>query len=348
MLDRLSLRTRLVLGVIVLAAVGLAVANVVTYTSLRSFLFDRTDAALARSSERLAHSVFDHGECGGRGGRPPPGSVSGDYIEARDAGGTTVCGVQVAPPDGTAPPPPDLPSDLEAQADGDGGRTFTVASDGGSERYRVHLAVDPGSGGMLIVARPIADIDATLRRLLLIELLVTALVLAAIAALGLWVVRLGLRPLDAIGATASAIASGNLAQRIERAEPRTEVGRLGLALNGMLARIEDSFHAQQASERRLRRFVADDGPGLAAGEAARVFERFYRADESRARATGGVGLGLSVVAAVAAAHGGTATAASKLGHGATFTVTLPIAASENGDAPAGDETLACAAKAADG
>jgi two-component system OmpR family sensor kinase len=69
--------------------------------------------------------------------------------------------------------------------------------------------------------------------------------------------------------------------------------------------------------------VADDGPGLQPEEAAHVFERFYRADPSRARASGGTGLGLSIVAAIAEAHGGTATVASTPGHGATFRVELP-------------------------
>ena len=110
---------------------------------------------------------------------------------------------------------------------------------------------------VLIVAAPLNDVDSTLHRLLWIELLVTALVLAAIAAVGLWVVRLSLRPLDAIGATAAAIAGGDLSRRIERADDRTEVGRLGMALNAMLAQIEAAFKAREASERKLRRFVAD-------------------------------------------------------------------------------------------
>jgi two-component system OmpR family sensor kinase len=59
-------------------------------------------------------------------------------------------------------------------------------------------------------------------------------------------------------------------------------------------------------------------------EAGRVFERFYRADPSRARASGGVGLGLSIVASVADAHGGVATAESEPGKGATFRITLPL------------------------
>ena len=60
-------------------------------------------------------------------------------------------------------------------------------------------------------------------------------------------------------------------------------------------------------------------------EAERVFERFYRADQSRARASGGVGLGLSIVAAVAEAHGGKVSARSEPGKGSTFRITLPLA-----------------------
>ena len=71
--------------------------------------------------------------------------------------------------------------------------------------------------------------------------------------------------------------------------------------------------------------VSDTGPGLTEDDAARVFERFYRVDTSRARASGGVGLGLSIVAAVAQAHGGTAVARPTPGGGATFVVAIPLA-----------------------
>ena len=70
--------------------------------------------------------------------------------------------------------------------------------------------------------------------------------------------------------------------------------------------------------------VKDSGPGMSPEDAARVFERFYRADASRSRASGGVGLGLSIVAAVAEAHGGTASASSEPGVGTTFRITLPL------------------------
>jgi two-component system OmpR family sensor kinase len=71
--------------------------------------------------------------------------------------------------------------------------------------------------------------------------------------------------------------------------------------------------------------VSDNGPGLPPEQAERVFERFYRADSSRARATGGTGLGLSIVKALVAAHGGTVSLQTEPGKGATFTVRLPLA-----------------------
>jgi two-component system, OmpR family, sensor kinase len=71
--------------------------------------------------------------------------------------------------------------------------------------------------------------------------------------------------------------------------------------------------------------VADNGPGMSADDAERVFERFYRTDPSRTRAHGGTGLGLSIVAALVAAHGGDVTVQTSQGQGATFRVRLPLA-----------------------
>lgn len=72
--------------------------------------------------------------------------------------------------------------------------------------------------------------------------------------------------------------------------------------------------------------VADNGPGLTAEQASRVFERFYRTDDARSRTRGGTGLGLSIAAALVQAHGGTITVeAQPPGHGAAFRVQLPLA-----------------------
>ena len=70
--------------------------------------------------------------------------------------------------------------------------------------------------------------------------------------------------------------------------------------------------------------VADDGPGMTEADAARVFERFYRADPARARATGGTGLGLPIVASIAHAHGGHVALDTAPGEGTRFTIYLPL------------------------
>jgi two-component system OmpR family sensor kinase len=78
--------------------------------------------------------------------------------------------------------------------------------------------------------------------------------------------------------------------------------------------------------------VADRGPGLSSEQVEHVFERFYRTDASRTRASGGVGLGLSIVAAVVQAHGGSATVEST-GQGASFHIDLPVAPPNGSQAP---------------
>ena len=477
----MSLRRRLVVGVLVLAAIALLGADVATYASLRSFLLSRTDSSL-ETDHRAVESVL---QSAGSSCDEVARSVPGVYVQLRTRKtGRVVCSTGVAdlsrlPGSGARPrpgppperPPPRLPATISrlSAKGSEPTRYFDAPATEGGTRYRVRASLDPGIAYMLVVATPLDDVYSTLHRLLLVELLVTAAVLAAIVGLGLWVVRLGLRPLDAIGDTAAAIAAGDLSQRVERAEERTEVGRLGLALNAMLGQIERAFEVRAASEEKLRRFVADAshelrtplaavrayaelftrgaerrpedlarsmagitresermsllvedllllarldegrplarepveldqvvaeavdtaltvepersisldaeqtvvlgdrdrlrqivdnllanvrehtppetpvrvsvstsdgtarievedaGPGMAPEEAERVFERFYRADPSRARASGGVGLGLSIVAAVAEAHGGEVSARSEPGRGSTFRISLPLA-----------------------
>src|SRR5918999_1078218 len=134
MLERLSLRARLVLGVIVLAAAGLAGANVATYTSLRAFLVDRTDDSLARAEAPLERA-FDEGRCPGVGGRPIPGLAPGELIQLRTEAGRIVCSAQMTDLSGALPSPPDLPASIDTTEAGDApdrARHFTVRSRGRS------------------------------------------------------------------------------------------------------------------------------------------------------------------------------------------------------------------------
>ena len=79
--------------------------------------------------------------------------------------------------------------------------------------------------------------------------------------------------------------------------------------------------------------VRDTGPGMPDEEARRVFERFYRVDPARTRTSGGSGLGLSIVAAIVAAHGGTVSATSSPGSGMVVTVRLPMTSVQSGPKP---------------
>ncbi len=158
---------------------------------------------------------------------------------------------------GQVPALPVLPRPLPVS----GGRSpalFDAASRGTSPiPYRVLVRRLGSSGLAVVVAVPLTDLNQTLDRLLLIEVLVSAAVLAALGLLAWWLVRRDLRPLEAMAASAGAIAGGELGRRVAPAEERTEVGRLGLALNAMLGEIEEALDARSASEARLRRFLAD-------------------------------------------------------------------------------------------
>ncbi|WP_199516173.1 sensor histidine kinase [Nucisporomicrobium flavum] len=111
----------------------------------------------------------------------------------------------------------------------------------------------------VLVALPLQPLRDTVRRLLLVAVATSIVVLVLLTAAARWLVARRLRPLNGIAAAASDLADGQLDRRVP--DPpggaRTEVGRLTLAINGMLARIQAAMAARERSERRMRDFVAD-------------------------------------------------------------------------------------------
>ena len=374
---------------------------------------------------------------------------------------------------GDALPPPDV--DVAAAQDhARSGDPFTAGAVDSDVRYRVRATANEATGGIDLTALPLTDVDDTVGQLVLAEVLATALIVALLAAVAWWVLRLGIRPIKQMTDAAQQIAAGDRSHRVPELAPSTEAGQLGGALNHMLDELDRSFEQQAASEDRLRRFVADashelrtpvttirgyaelyrmgglppgdgldeamrrteqeavrmarlvddlltlakldqgrplerrpvdlaglvadaardagavdvgrrittelpaaghavivagdedrlrqvianivgnalvhtppgtpielrvdangdrarlavvdHGPGMPADVAARVTQRFYRADPARARHKGGSGLGMSIADAAVAAHGGAITIDSVEGAGTTVTVTLPLAA----------------------
>ena len=273
----MSLRTRLIAALIVLAATGLVTLAAVTYAEQRSFLLETVDKQ-AQDAQRPVSVQLAGDRPGFAPGRPafggvppfepplrgddqpgpdggsgPQGLGSGTYGQLRDSSGKVVKVTTVTSYGSTALPAPEIPAKLAV------GKPITVGSKGSSSlRYRVLAEpTHDHAAYTTVVAVPLRQADATLDRLLRVEALVIGGVLILLAALAWWVVRLGLRPLDRMGETAGAIAGGDLSRRVDHATERTEVGRLGLALNAMLGQIEKAFAERQASENRLRQFLAD-------------------------------------------------------------------------------------------
>ncbi|MEO5634227.1 ATP-binding protein [Gaiella sp.] len=252
----MSLRARLLTVVVSLTAAGLIVAGIATYASLRSFLVDRVDRTVTGGADAIERSL-ERGRPRGPGSFDALGAANpGIYIGSIDASDVIRWAPIGTRPGETPLPQPDLSTE-SAKGAAAGGEPFTVSAASGDTRFRVVLEPLRDSGQILIVAAPLDEVDDTLHQLLLVEIVVAGSVLLATLLGGLWLVRVGLRPLGRIEVTAAAIAGGDLSQRVDNDDPRTEVGRLGGALNTMLVQIEEAFDERTESEQRLRRFVAD-------------------------------------------------------------------------------------------
>jgi len=254
-----SLRARILASVLVLAAAGLIALALVTYTEQRSFLTGRVNEQARGAAPALSHALDDDDNQGAPGGRqqgptngPPNLNLPpGTYGQSRNSSGKVLDHVFISYGQAN-PAAPLLPANVPLN------RLITVNSAGSSGlKYRVFASRDMDDGSITVVAVPLREVDQTLSHLLLVEALVIVGVLAALAITASFIVRLGLRPLDRMEVTAGAIAGGELSHRVSPADTGTEVGRLGLALNAMLDRLEQAFAEREASEDRLRQFLAD-------------------------------------------------------------------------------------------
>jgi two-component system OmpR family sensor kinase len=256
-----SLRARLLVAVLALTAGGLLLVGAVTYVEQRSFLYDQIDQQLRDGIPLVSHDLEngrspdgdDYRPPGGGGGGPPTfGLPAGTYGEKRDADGNPIPPGKVYAAGQTVTAEPDLPADMPI------GQPITVPGQkGAGTRYRALAQRDPHDGTITVAAIPLRATDDNLERLLIVEALVIGGVLVLLGIVSWVVVRVGLLPLDRMGHTAGAIAAGDLSHRVEDTDPRSEVGRLGIALNAMLDRLEEAFGEREASEDRLRRFIAD-------------------------------------------------------------------------------------------
>ncbi len=250
-----SLRGRLLIGVISLVVIGLLILDVATYTSLQRFLTGRVDDQLL-GSHNTAISVLG-GPSGGPGPQTGGGLPEDTIVERVSPNGTIVLAKTLAFGPTTSKALPVLPNSLPA-ANERSPAISTLAGTGGVSQYRAAIwQEDLFQGDTVVLAIPLTDVASTLNQLLQLELLISLGVVAAMAILAFLIIRISLRPLEKMGAVAQDIAAGDLSRRVEPADARSEIGRLGLALNGMLSQIESAFAERTASNGRLRRFVAD-------------------------------------------------------------------------------------------
>jgi two-component system OmpR family sensor kinase len=257
LVDRVPLRVKLVAAILVLVLAGLMVIGLTSVFALRGYLTEGVDQQLTTAARNANAQVLnDTGK---------PTLLAVQFVQQTTTEGTGL------------PPSYDArlsPADLPPLVTGVGrigavaGHPYTVVS----LNHRVHwrmLVTVLDNGAVLHLGVNLSTAESTVGRLIFLEMLFGSGALILLATIGVAMVRTSLRPLREIERTAAAIAEGDLTRRVPAleggdGEPRTEVGRLGRALNTMLGQIEAAFTARaesearsRRSEERMRQFVAD-------------------------------------------------------------------------------------------
>ncbi|ARF63020.1 two-component sensor histidine kinase [Streptomyces violaceoruber] len=270
-----TLRTRLVVSAVSLIAVVAAVIGSVTAIAFHSYLYGKLDDQLHSVVERaqrppgpvpLPESLREAGPLGFVGGGGQPLGTFGALV---GEGGNVTASKVVADSglraqESAKPLTDDQAEALEAAAPGSGEGTRSVDLPG-LGGYRVEAATT-AEGATVLVGIPSAEVSRALTTLIVVEVCVTAAGLLAASIAGTALVGVALRPLRRVAATATRVSelplhSGEVAlvERVPDAEadPRTEVGQVGAALNRMLGHVGAALAARQESETRVRQFVAD-------------------------------------------------------------------------------------------
>ncbi len=273
MMRRLTLRRRLVIGIVALLAAVSVVIGVVSVLALQGFLINRLDEQLIAATSR-SQVAFEGGpgdrDGGDHGNRPPaseflalPGQGAGTLaaiVNSGDVFNAAVLDESGAPVALTATQVEQL------QTVDQDGRPHTADLGEGLGKYRVVVTPSTPNGDALIIGLPLDALQETVARLALLVALIGLVGVVGAAIIGAIVVRLALRPLERVAHTATRVAElpldhGEvaLAVRVDArdADAVTEVGKVGAAFNRMLEHVASALEARQASENKVRAFVAD-------------------------------------------------------------------------------------------
>ena len=267
-----SLLNRLTLGVVLLSSMGFVASDIAAQTLLRSYLTHQMDDELISVSggslPRVDRAGIAHEADEGEGERNREGESrsTAPVAPAPLQRVPTSTSVTLIGPAGVVLG--QIGGDLNSteistylkgitaeKVSEYGDRPFTIEAPGAD--FRVIARALPSGLGTFVVAQTFEYIDRTLRRLQGLFILIGLAMIFLIAFASRKVIKVGLRPLATVEATAERIAEGDLTARLPDVKPNTEVGRLVNTLNTMLAKIEESFAARVESESKLRRFVAD-------------------------------------------------------------------------------------------
>ncbi len=267
----------LVAATLVLVACGLAASGVMVTSILRHSLISRIDQTLLEASRGWASAPRRQVPASPYEGPDPGRPPSKYYVRSVGPDGKPFTAINDRNAEPALPPGNDV-----------GPNPTTLESVNGSNIQWRAVSVR-GPNGLTTVAIDLSDVDHTVRSLVWLQVGIGVAVLVVVGIVGFAVVHRSLQPLIEVEQTAAAIAAGQLDRRVPERDPRTEVGRLSLALNGMLTQIqqavassESSAEKARGSEDRMRRFITDASHELRTPlTTIRGFAELYRQGAAR-------------------------------------------------------------------